>query len=266
MDACDAKAVEFKRNCEVRNEGGTTPYTGCFCQSMRFTQSCFDSAGCSIAARGLRLIHPECFTPPSSSDDGCGLTFDGGFSNSCDCNPDDPLCTSPTLIDVANNGYRLTDAAAGVYFDLRVTGTKIGTAWTEPDTDDAWLVLDRNGNGVIDDGSEMFGNFTPQPADENKNGFLALAEFDKSANGGNGDGMITAADSVYTRLRLWQDSNQNGISEVTELSALPFFNVTEISLDYKETKRIDRHGNLFRYRAKVNGSRSAWDVFLVHQK
>lgn len=220
-----------------------------------------DSQGCRTCFNKFRTFYCECGDPFGS----CGLEFDGGGSNSCECEPDDPNCTSPIILDVAGDGYRLTNVELGVRFDLRVTGTPIRTAWTEPDSDDAWLALDRNGNGTIDNGSELFGNFTPQPASSHKNGFLALAEFDKTANGGNGDDLISGQDSVFTSLRLWQDRNHNGVSEQTELLLLPAANVQTLSLDYKESRRRDGHGNLFRYRAKVNEVDYMYDVFLVHE-
>jgi hypothetical protein len=171
------------------------------------------------------------------------------------------------------DGYDLTSGPAGVLFKPSpAIDTYIRTAWTSAGSDDAFLVLDRNGNGVIDDGSELFGCATPQPvppAGQLRNGFRALAEYDTLAFGGNGNGLIDAGDAAYGLLKLWTDANHNGLSEFSELERVAISPIRTIELDYRESRRQDRYGNQFKYRAKVrdaNGAqvgRWAWDVFPV---
>ncbi len=132
--------------------------------------------------------------------------------------------------------------------------------------DDAFLVLDRNGNGRIDDGSELFGDSTPQPVPDpdNRNGFEALAVFDDSLSGGNEDGFIDEDDAIFSDLQVWIDANHNGISEADELLPLSEANVEAIDLSYRSVSRTDSHGNEFRFASNVEmtrGRRIAWDVF-----
>lgn len=144
---------------------------------------------------------------------------------------------SPILIDVDGSGFHLTSVEDGVWFDFTGQGQKVKLSWTAGGSSNAFLVLDRNGDNQIDNGTELFGNFTPQPVSPEPHGFIALAEYDQPTKGGNPDNVIDARDAVFTSLRLWQDANHNGVSEPSELHSLSSRSVDAIALDYKESRR-----------------------------
>lgn len=177
--------------------------------------------------------------------------------------------TSPVILDLGGNGFHLAGSENGVFFDIDGDHVKERIGWTRPNADDAFLVLDRNRNGQVDDGLELFGNAASQPASSSPNGFQALAMFDQPVLGGNGDGKLTVADLVFSELRFWLDANQDGVSAPAELSSVDAWGVVEIDLGYKESRRRDAEGNEFRYRAHVtfaDGTKSfAYDVFFTRQ-
>ena len=213
-------------------------------------------SGCGNPPSGERLILETVDVEPSDG----GPTCVAG------------RCVSPIIIDTTGQGFHLTSAQNGVRFDMKGDGTPIQIAWTAPGSGNAFLALDRNHNGIIDDGTELFGNFTQQPKSPTPNGFLALAEFDKPENGGNADGIIDEHDAVFSHLVLWIDENHDGIPQPNELHSLSEFGITSLSLNYKALGRKDEYGNYYHFRAKVNptspsdqtdSGRWAYDVFLV---
>jgi hypothetical protein len=198
-----------------------------------------------------------------------GYQFKPGF---CAC-----VTLSPILVDTAGDGFRLTSAQDGVEFDLDDNGqANERVAWTEPESDDAWLVMDRNGNGAIDSGAELFGSRTPAYADSleprTENGFDALFMAEgPSYGGGMPDRVIDARDAVYSRLRLWFDRNHDGRTDAGELVTLPDAGVRALDSRYKEIGRRDQYGNRFNLKGRAvfagpGGQaleRTIYDVFLT---
>jgi hypothetical protein len=160
-------------------------------------------------------------------------------------------CGSPIIIDTTGQGFFLTNVANGVTFDISGTGTPVQMGWTAKGASNAFLALP-GPDGLVHNGEELFGNFSPQPPSSNPNGFLALAVYDLPANGGNNDGIIDSRDAVYSRLRLWLDENHDGISQPNELHTLSSLGVASISLKYHFSRKEDQFGNLFRFRSRLN--------------
>lgn len=171
----------------------------------------------------------------------CTSTGDGGGG----CCPG-----SPIVLDLAGDGVHLTSAQDGVLFTLRPG--RLGLwAWTEPGSDDAFLALDVDENGRIDDGSELFGDESAQAPNSSPNGFAALAYYDSPERGGDGDGAISPRDAIWPRLRLWRDADHDAYSAADELTTLDYAGVHSISLAAEPSDDRDGHGNEFRFRSTV---------------
>ncbi|MBD3319506.1 MAG: hypothetical protein GF350_00245 [Chitinivibrionales bacterium] len=134
----------------------------------------------------------------------------------------------PLVFDLDNDGIELTDVRSGegVIFDITGDGRSEQVSWVSPD--DGLLAYDSNGNGVIDNGKELFG-------DQNgaKNGFEELSRYDET-----NDKVIDYNDSIFSKLRIWQDANRNGISESGELHSLDQYGISSVELTHDQQKNI----------------------------
>lgn len=252
--------------------------TNCF--TVPFTQTCtislsFTGSGFGVSTNGHQVWLSN--TPINNS---CATVQDPQNTKTTipncqtDCPSNSRTCIpcgqSPIVLDVDGNGYQLTDAVNGVRFDISGTGNPIQMGWTAPGSTNAFLALP-SADGLVHGGQQLFGNFTPQPPSDQPNGFAALAVYDDPSKGGNGNGMIDEGDSVFALLRLWIDSNHDGISQPEELHTLPSLGVHSISLNYKWDNKSDEFGNVFRYRAHLDPDKGAdvgktiYDIFFVVQ-
>ena len=166
-----------------------------------------------------------------------------------DPNEDLPETYDPIVIDFNKNGVTSTKLDNTVYFDHDNNGFAEATAWIEKD--DGLLALDKNDNGKIDNGNELFGNHTISNTiygytdKKATNGYEALKAYDL-----NGDNVIDEKDEIFDKLKIWKDKNSNGITDEGELSSLADNNIKSIDLNYKEIA-IDENSNTVKQSSKV---------------
>jgi Ca2+-binding RTX toxin-like protein len=147
---------------------------------------------------------------------------------------------SPLVLDLDNDGVETLPTSAGTYFDHDGNGFAELTGWVG--ADDGLLVLDRNGNGAIDDGRELFGNHSRLASGAlAENGFTALGELDA-----NGDGRIDADDAAFSQLRVWQDADSDAMVDVGEWLSFAEVGVQSLGLAYTAQDVTDAQGNQHR--------------------
>ena len=169
----------------------------------------------------------------------------------------------PLALDLDGDGIETLAAAgfAGALFDHRNQGIRTATGWIS--ADDGLLVRDLNGNGIIDNGGELFGDNTRlKDGSLAKHGYAALAELDS-----NGDGIVSAADAAFQTLRVWQDLNQDGISQTNELRTLEELGIQSLDVAYKDVNKNLGNGNTLAqqgsYTKKDGTTAQAGDLLLA---
>ena len=141
---------------------------------------------------------------------------------------------TPLVLDLNGDGVHTRGIGAGVKFDLDATGHASNVGWVS--AQDGFLTLDRNDDGKVNDGSELFGSATVlSTGTMAQDGFQALRDLDT-----NGDGLINASDAQFADLKVWTDTNQDGVSETTELHTLTDVGITQISLDAHHISVMDQ--------------------------
>lgn len=144
---------------------------------------------------------------------------------------------SPIVLDLDGDGVETVAVGGGAYFDHEGDGFAENTGWAG--ADDGLLVWDRNGDGVINDGSELFGNNTLlSDGSKAENGFAALRELDS-----NLDGKIDQNDSDFANLQVWQDINGDGYSTASEMYTLDQIGVSAINTAFTDSLAVDDQGN-----------------------
>ena len=164
----------------------------------------------------------------------------------------------PILLDLDGDGLETVGLASNVYFDHDGDGVLTKTGWAG--ANDALLVWDRNGNGTIDTGAELFGDFTVLPNGTlAPNGFAALAALDA-----NGDGVIDATDPAFAELKLWRDISQDGVSQGGELVSLADAGIVSLNLAHSLKNQRLANGNTLAREGtftRADGSTSAMGEF-----
>ena len=206
---------------------------------------------------------PACWEPPCPDTNMNGicdsLESTGPDPNDDSC-PGGPPCTSPLILNLGEGPYRLSGVDDPVNFDINADGIPNRITWTARDSAMAFLAIDRNGDGVIDRGSELFGNWSTLASGARaSNGFDALRELDT-----NSDGLVNSLDRAWGGLLLWTDADHDGVSRPVELQRIDGSAVEAVATNYHWTGRRDPHGNFLGYEGLAHldsGRRALYDVF-----
>ncbi len=144
---------------------------------------------------------------------------------------------SPLVVDLDGDGVETVGTNNNIYFDHDGNGFAENTGWVGKD--DGLLVRDINGNGQIDNGTELFGNNSVLSSGEKAaNGFEALADLDS-----NNDGVFNSSDTAWNQVEVWKDANLNGYVDEGELLTLEQANVSGINLNYQKGNTQDENNN-----------------------
>ena len=144
---------------------------------------------------------------------------------------------TPIIFDLDGDGVETKSLSDDVLFDHDGNGLSERSGWVGPD--DGLLTWDRNGNGTIDDGSELFGNYTPiSGGNKAANGYEALAFLDS-----NSDGKIDASDTAWSQLRIWKDIDGSAYSSQGELMSLSTAGIQSLDTSYVISSNVDPQGN-----------------------
>ncbi len=187
-----------------------------------------------------------------------GYCHVGGDTMRCDC--EHVHVGSPLVIDLDGDGLAFADRT--VRFDLHARGQAQRTSWIGPR--EALLAVDLDGDGKINSGAELFGNASDCDGRRCFDGVVALARFDRAVDGGNGDGRIDRDDAVFSRLLLWRDANQDGVSQPAELTSPDELGLVGLDVG-GATYQTERYlGGTSTVRLRVltrEGFRDAYDVW-----
>ena len=146
----------------------------------------------------------------------------------------------PLVFDLDGDGIMTVSIDdSNAFFDLDNNGFAEKTSWVG--AKEGLLVYDKNGDGIINGGNELFGDRTLMKDGKTlaSSGFTALAEYDN-----NKDGKIDSNDAIYTLLRIWQDSDGDGIASAGELKQLVDLGIVSIGLSYSNTGVTDGANNI----------------------
>jgi hypothetical protein len=260
VGSCALTGISFTGSGNGASGGFTVNFTGSplWKNQKPYQNSC---AGYTLnkVSTGSSCPYPI-GSPPYSPETG----YSWGWSTTT-CNWQQYPNNSPLIVDTTNTGFKFSDPRKGDYvsFDIRGNGVLQKVSWPLPDSGNAWLAYDRDGDGIIKDGTELFGNFTPHadggvPNHPNPNGFLALQWYDHPEQGGHSDLMIDKLDPIWQKLRLWIDTHCYKTPDAPchslpqELHTLESVNINSISLIYQGDQREDEIGNDWKFYSYAN--------------